>query len=417
MDMEKKWFYVVRGDRKGPVSFEELRQLFRNGALSQADLVWQPDFGAEWKKIRDVPALMDPAVPPLVNRSTATLSTAPVITPEMRRSLGETRGDDIPPDPRADDTVPLTGEPGETPRAMQALTLAWERMLAILFREISFVRWFGIGFCAWLATVGSGGHIRVFDSAMRDASRGAGRGMDKWLETLDTKLFSHESIAMGICFALTFFAVYAFLTWLRSRGDFMIVHRWYHPDAPLNETWAISPRLGRSVWLWRLSVSICTWLLAIPFFLTFWVQVIRPLLKAGWSGPSALAMLPSIVGWGSVLVLITLVYEMLDELLVDFVIPVMYCQQVSVCSAWRSAFSLCNQHPIGIIGFYLLKLGLRILSGIAVILFIMGTLLIGAFLLAIPYLNAVILLPVTLLFRGYSLYYLSLWRPELVKEA
>ena len=413
--MDKKWFYVVRGDRKGPVSFEELRQLFRNGALSQADLVWQPDFGAEWKKIRDVPALMDPGIPPLVNRSAATLSTDPVITPEMRRSLGETVSDDIPPDPRADNTVPLTGESGQTPSAVRAFSLAWERMLTILFREISLARWFGIGFCAWLMSIGSGNYVRVVNNSVRDNAKGA--DPQQLLETFDAKLLSGEGIAMAIGFALTLFAVYIFLAWLRSRGDFMLVHRWYHPDAPLNEAWAISPKLGRSVWLWRVSVTVCTWLLTIPFLLVFWVRVIRPLMEAKWSGDAVLTMLLPIFGWGSVLVLIGLVFEMLDELLVDFVIPVMYCRQVSVCSAWRSAFSLCNRHPVGIVAFYLLKLGLRILCWVAVFLFIVGTLFIGAVLLLIPYLNAVILLPVTLLFRGYSLYYLSQWRPELVKEA
>jgi hypothetical protein len=56
------WYYAVNGQRQGPVSFDQLRQLTANGQISSGDLVWCEGM-ADWQPAGSIPALA-PAPPP-----------------------------------------------------------------------------------------------------------------------------------------------------------------------------------------------------------------------------------------------------------------------------------------------------------------------------------------------------------------
>jgi len=51
-EKEKKWFYEENGERKGPISEEELRKLIDDGKISYGTLVWTQEFPS-WKKIEE----------------------------------------------------------------------------------------------------------------------------------------------------------------------------------------------------------------------------------------------------------------------------------------------------------------------------------------------------------------------------
>ncbi|MBO7655157.1 MAG: DUF4339 domain-containing protein [Kiritimatiellae bacterium] len=403
--MDKQWFYVIRGDRKGPVTFDELRTLFRSGVLSQADLVWHPGFGSSWKKVKDVPALMEPAVTPVI-RNMPSLPTDPVLSPQMRQSLGATTSDDIPPDPRADTDVPLTGVAGETPSATGALSEAWERTKEVHFRNSSAARWFSIGFCAWLASFSFKINGRMFENTAKLNP-----------EWINNHLLSPKGLIIAGVLGGVWLAFVILFAWLKSCGEFMFIHRWYHPDAKLNESWAVAQKLGQSVWRFRLTVLLCSIAISLPIIFQGWRIAICPLWQAGWKWESIAPVLPITILLGCMLCLVGLIVSMLMELLSDFVEPVMYSRQISVCAAWRAAFSLCNKHPLSVICFYLVKMGAAFLCALALILLIICTLLLAIIPLMLPYLGAVLLLPVSYLFRGYAICYLRQWREDLVKGA
>lgn len=52
--MSEKWYYVIDGERQGPVAFEEVAELFQNATLGEEDYVWVKGF-ENWKKIKDIP--------------------------------------------------------------------------------------------------------------------------------------------------------------------------------------------------------------------------------------------------------------------------------------------------------------------------------------------------------------------------
>lgn len=63
--MSEKWYYVLAGERQGPVDFEVVNELYNSGDLKADDYVWCKGF-ENWVKLKDVDAFQDtvsPAIP------------------------------------------------------------------------------------------------------------------------------------------------------------------------------------------------------------------------------------------------------------------------------------------------------------------------------------------------------------------
>ncbi len=60
--MADKWYYVMDGNRHGPVAIEVLVQMMINRDLKVDDFVWKKGF-ENWKKIKDVPELEEKESP------------------------------------------------------------------------------------------------------------------------------------------------------------------------------------------------------------------------------------------------------------------------------------------------------------------------------------------------------------------
>lgn len=60
------WFYIVGGERLGPVAFSDLKALYEDGELSERTLVWTKDFADDWKRISEVTDIREDNEPPLV---------------------------------------------------------------------------------------------------------------------------------------------------------------------------------------------------------------------------------------------------------------------------------------------------------------------------------------------------------------
>jgi len=60
-----EWYCVIGGVRYGPMAWEELLRLAREGRLSPTDLVWNSTVGRQWAQAGSVAGLFE-AVPPVV---------------------------------------------------------------------------------------------------------------------------------------------------------------------------------------------------------------------------------------------------------------------------------------------------------------------------------------------------------------
>lgn len=378
--MERKWYYAVDGVRHGPVTLDELRALAESGTLRPADLVWQPDFGSEWRT---------------VEQSSASFGRAaePVIRPEA-------------PAPKA----PLLGVAGSRPSCLEAAAQAYARVVGLLFKPFDIKRWFSMGFCAWLAYVGTqSGNFNGMGEGNPEVLKRQGEGMWEKL----TNLSAHPG-------ALSFLAVIIVLSlllalWmcsLRSRGDFMFLHRWYCPDASILQCWGASRENGHQLFVWRVKFFFVSVLFFAADGAVAYSQILRPFLDAGqvWSA----ALLWPTVSCVTAAALLAVAVQVVAHFAKAFVVPVMYWQGVTVGKAWQAVFALCNQYPLAVMGYLALVVAFWVFAAVAIVLFVLCTCCVGAIPLLLPYFNAVILLPILLFLRGYPVCFLSQWRAELV---
>ena len=383
------WHCIVNGSQQGPLDPSELQAMVREGRLKPDDYVWTPAFGEEWHRMRDVPEFAPP--PPAAS------------DPIRAEPVFET---------------PLTDVPGRKPLFKAAMQQAWDRMVAILFRPFDLARWFAIGFCAWIATLSSGGinlptkgidmkslHANPTPEACRDLLIQSYHNLLAELARVGISLVA----LLVICGAfMIFWAVV--VCWLRARGAFMLIHRWHRPDAPVKECWAAGRHLGQSLFAFRLAFGLLMFVCTILICVGAAFSVVMPLLHGvGFTQTMQLWAL----GWLTALLTVLAIGTTVKLLLDHFVAPIMYWRRVMVFTAWRPVLALCNEQPAAIVIFLTLYPLLAFAAGLAALLLGCGTCGIGCCLMLLPYIGAVVLLPRDLFFRGIGIYFLRQWRPDL----
>lgn len=272
----------------------------------------------------------------------------------------------------------------------------------VLFEPFDMGKWFIIGFCAWLATLGKGGGSSFgyrFDSnSFRQGSQEARQFIDSlpWIVPLVITV-----TILGLLLALLFL-------WISSRGKFMFLYCAVNNCAFVKYPWSQFRRQGNSVFLFRLviwilgmiSVGLCV-LLGFGLFAA---------LKAGF--PTEGAILLAILGSAMIGVpLLMLTWTVLD-VTEDFVIPIMVRQGRLCMPAWKICWRLIRDHFGKFVLYWLFKLLLTVVIGAMVFAFAVGTCCVGLILMSIPYLGAVILLPVTCFKRSFSAFYLRQFGAE-----
>jgi hypothetical protein len=383
--MEHTWYYAINGVRRGPVSFSELRMMAQSGALNPLDLVWHPDFGPEWRNARQVQGLFEAPRAP----------EPPVL--------------DIQPEP---ERTPLVGVVGARPSAVEAAGQAFDRTVALLFRGFDPVRWLSMGFCAWMAYIGSQGSLNF------DYLSGGTSGHDLKAEldkAIDGVLRASPGSAeiVGVIGGVALVALFAVLFCrLRSRGDFMFLHRWYRPDAAIRLCWTASREAGSELFKWRLYFFLIAFLLYALDAAMAYEHVLKPYIAANKEWSDALAA-PA-VACVTATVLLAFACELVAHLTKAFVVPVMYWHGVTATRAWLSVFSLCNQYPFAMAGYLLCGMACAAAAWIAILAVGLLTCCIGFIPMVLPYFGMVVLLPYYLFFRGYAVCFLSQWRSALV---
>jgi uncharacterized membrane protein len=96
----------------------------------------------------------------------------------------------------------------------------------------------------------------------------------------------------------------------------------------------------------------------------------------------------------------------------DFIVPLMFKHRLSARRAWSNFFRLTahNMGSFTIYGLFVFVLNLAV--GIGVILISVMTCCIGLFLIVIPFVGSVILLPISYTFRAFSIEYLASFGDE-----
>ena len=134
------------------------------------------------------------------------------------------------------------------------------------------------------------------------------------------------------------------------------------------------------------------------------ISIAIPCLNAKAFAPAAI---PGIVAVSTFTLLYVIITAYIGRFVEDFIIPIMYNLDMTIMEAWRKFNEIYKENSGKLIVYGLFYMVLGMASGIAVLSFAILTCCIGACLMAIPFIGTVVMLPVTVFFRAYSLEYLA----------
>jgi hypothetical protein len=303
----------------------------------------------------------------------------------------------------------MTPQRPPTVSVIEPISPAFEKVKTILFSPFDLRKWFVIGFCAWLAYLGKGG----------GGGNGGGGGRGGRAPNIhegigQAKVFVLENLAWIIPVALIgvtlIIVLWLVFTWLSSRGRFMFLHCVAQNKAEVKVPWTKFQQHANSLFLFRIVLGL------IGF-----ATIGLPLLLAG--GLIAIMIagnIPDIAGvFGIVMIVlviiaIAIVFTIIGKFTTDFVVPIMFLRTTSCVAAWREFLTilLANKARFVLYILFQIVIALVIYTIISIGFCIGLCLCCVSLLLLIPYIRTVILLPVLVFTRAYSLYYLQQFGPE-----
>jgi hypothetical protein len=285
---------------------------------------------------------------------------------------------------------------------------AIDRVKLMLFRPFDLGRWFIIGFCAWLASLGSGGGSGGGPQGNFpfDNSSEAREAINQTKEFVVTNLY--WIVPLVVFLVLFGIVLWLVFTWLSSRGKFMFLHCVAGNKAEVKNPWRIFREHANSLFAFRIVLSLIGFIVIIlPVILM--VVLIGIMVSAG--DPSAAPILGVVFLILSV-ICISICLGLIGKFTMDFVVPIMFLRTKSVTAAWREFLDILSVNKARFLLYVLFQVVIAMAIGAIVIMGVCCTFCCLACFLAIPYIGTVLFLPVLIFKRAYSLYYLRQYGPQ-----
>ena len=387
-----QWYYAQNGNVLGPIEEAALFELAKAGKLLPDDLVWNETMGQEWAKASTVSGLFAHLPPALTPVAPPRAAAAGVVPPPY-------------------------------PSCTAPVSVAWQSMKLMLFAPFDMGRWFVLGFSAWLATLGESGGFGFNPMGLisSDWSKATGQktgekptaaAMADALAQAKTYLHAHAAIimAVGAVAIAAGIILGLLLLWLRCRGKFMFLDNVVNNRADIGVPWHEFTQHGHSLFWWSLVYGIVCLVIFVAIAALAVFAIVVPCIKARafWL-PS---VLPSVLAVGLLLIVLGLVATYIARFLEDFIIPMMYRFDLTATEAWARFLPLLKRNFGRLLLYGLFYLALEMLAGLCILGVIVITCCVAGCLMGIPYLGAVVLLPVSVFFRLYSIEYLAQFGPE-----
>ena len=285
------------------------------------------------------------------------------------------------------------------------LSNAWNRMKKALFQHFDMVKWINVGFTAFLAGLtdcngggGSGGNNYGIGNH-HDWNEFFTFPQTAWNWLTGNPLWFYL-IILGVIFLVIIGII---LTWLSSRGKFMFLYNVIHDSDNVKKPWYEYKKHGNSLFWWRFVFGCLLFFVFAAFFIFSFITV-RNMYYGDIPIASKVWMIAGLVILFFVLIIIA---GYITLFLNDFVVPVMYKHGISANRAWGKFLSLMRKHFGSFIVYGLFVFILGIAVAIGVIFLALITCCIGLLLLAIPFVGAVVLLPVSYTFRSLGIEFLK----------
>lgn len=279
----------------------------------------------------------------------------------------------------------------------EPVSRCFQSVKRILFKPFDAGKWFALGFSAWLAALLSNGASFQGNFSGSSDDDGTGQEFGEMIESTTGWLQEHMALVITVVglVVVICLALYLLMLWASSRGKFMFLDNLAHDRALVKAPWKEFKALGNSLFWWRLIFGIIVTLLMLPILggaLYFAYVLTR---DSAWSATGVLAM----VGAGGLVLLLALVAGYITIMLEDFVIPVMYRERLSTNAAWARFLVLHRSNFWKFVLYFLWSALLRIAASTALAAIGFMTCCIGFIIMAIPYIGAVVTLPISTFFR------------------
>jgi hypothetical protein len=274
---------------------------------------------------------------------------------------------------------------------------AFELMKKILFQPFDFKKWLVIGFAAWLANLaGSGGGFN-YQYDRREHVQTLNRTISQ---------IPQPVLITGICVLICLvLALVLVVAWLRARGGFMftdcivknrgaVAAPWREFRTEANGYFLFSLVVGLALFVFAVLLSVPLILLVVKGRYYFFIH--RDQLN--------IYVISAVVAWVFVMLLLVFVWS----LIANFMTAVMYRRRCRAYEAFRAITKLIAANPGEILLYWLFLIVLALATALVACVVTCATCCITA----IPYVGTVILLPVFVLLRSFSLLFLRQFGPD-----
>jgi hypothetical protein len=304
--------------------------------------------------------------------------------------------------------------PKQPPRisVIDPISPAIQRVKDILFKPFNLGKWFTIGFCAWLAYMGSGG---------------GGNGGIQWhgpykpheqqAKIAEGVNSAKEYLLDNLCWIIPLIAIVAvviigiglLIAWLNSRGKFMFLHCVATNKSEVKVPWHKFRKHGNSLFLFRIVLGIIGLAIVAVPILGIVLLIIMMVAEAA----PVIVFVPITIILGLIVFVLAIVMFLVRKFTFDFVVPIMFLRTASCIAGWREFLAILSVNKAGFALYILFQIVIAIAIGTIIFIgFCIGCCFCCAsLLLFIPYIGTVILLPLFVFKRAYSLYYLRQFGP------
>lgn len=285
---------------------------------------------------------------------------------------------------------------------------AVERVKQVLFRPFDAGKWFAIGFCAWLAYLGQGGTGFNFNTFGKRHAGGLDfrEAFDRVHDYVTANLYWIVPVAAAVI--LFGFALWVLLTWLHSRGEFMFLHCVVVNRAEIALPWSEFAREGNSLCWFRLGLGLLSMIVVWPLLILGGLGIFHMAMDQSWNFRGVAIA----IGYGLAIILAAIVVGIINKLTGDFVVPIMRLRRKRCRAGWADTRRLFAPHLGKLVFYFLFQLVLFIAIAFLVVAAVLVTCCLAGCVLALPYLGTVLLLPVLVFKRAYSLHYLAQYGAE-----
>jgi len=289
---------------------------------------------------------------------------------------------------------------------IEPVSSALEKVKSILFKPFEIDKWFTIGFCAWLAYLGRSGLNFHFNFPFGNLhNSGAPLGQ---VQSFFSKHFLLIT-TLGSIGLLIGLAIMITLLWLSSRGRLMFLYCIAENKAEVKTPWHKFRETANSLLLFKLVAGFIAFIcLAICTAMI----ILMIILLTKNNTHTNIAKIFAAVCLSLITTLIAITSALFFKFTNDFVIPIMYLRNCNCTTAWHQFLQTLSSRKGAFALYILFQIVIAMVIAMILMALVLGTCCCAALFLAIPYIGTVLILPLLVFKRAYSLYYLRQFGPS-----